>query len=81
MNVIVEGTRPCNYAVWEWSKPSRAWLMRGRFATPQVAAELAGKTMIVVDVVSDTMMWWRGAWCQRVKPTAVPTLPMQKYEV
>lgn len=80
LSVVIEGPRPCNYAVWEWSRPSRAWIMRGRFATPQVAAELAAKDKIVVDVVGDTMVWWRGAWCQRKKPSAIPTLTIQKYD-
>jgi hypothetical protein len=79
--VRIDSPRPCNYAVWEWSRPSRKWLMRGRFATPQAAAEVAGKTMIVIDVVGDTQVWWRGAWCQRAKPAAIPTLPIQKYNL
>lgn len=80
LTVTIESDRPHNYAVWEWSKPSRKWLMRGRFATPQAAAEVAGTAMIVIDVSSDTMMWWRGDWCSRQKPHAVPTLEIQKYD-
>jgi hypothetical protein len=63
-----------NYAVFEWSKPSKKWLLRGRFPTPQAAADVAGRTMIVIDVISDTQIWWRGDWCTRQKPAAVPTL-------
>ncbi len=80
MIVGIESERPCNWAVWEWSKPSRKWLLRGRFSTPQAAAEVAGKTMIVIDVVSDTQVWWRGAYCARQKPAAVPKLEIQKYD-
>ena len=81
MIVAIQGERPRNYAVWEWSRPSRQWIMRGRFSTPQTAAEVAGKTMVVIDVVSDTMVWWRGAFVARAKPTAIPTLVMEKYAV
>jgi hypothetical protein len=70
-----------NCAVWEWHKPSRSWLFRGRFGTPQESAEVAGTTMIVVDIVSDTQIWWRGAYCSRAKPQAVPTLIMEKYSL
>lgn len=80
MTVVIESQQPCNYAVWQWSKFSKKWLLRGRFATPQAAADRAGKTMIVIDVVSDRQIWWRGAYCSRQKPQAVPTLTIQKYD-
>lgn len=80
MIVGVESQHPCNYAVWEWSKWSKKWLLRGRFATPQAAADVAGETMIVIDVVSDRQIWWRGAYCSRQKPHAVPALTVEKYD-
>jgi hypothetical protein len=71
--------RPCNYAVWEWSKRSRAWCLMGRFSSPQEASTVAGDTMIVIDVCSDRMIWWRGDLASRAKPAAVPKLEIQKY--
>jgi hypothetical protein len=74
-----EGDQARNYAVWEWHKQSKSWLFLGRFETPQAAAERAGTTAVVIDIVSDTMIYWRGAYCNRVKPQAIPTLQMEKY--
>lgn len=68
-----------NCAVWEWHKQSKSWLFLGRLGTPQEAAERAGTTGVVIDIVSDTMIFWRGAYCARVKPQAIPTLQMEKY--
>jgi hypothetical protein len=74
-----EGDRARNYAVWEWHKPSKTWLFQGRFPTPQAAADQAGTTAVVIDIVSDSMIFWRGDYCARVKPQAIPTLEMEKY--
>lgn len=68
-----------NFAVWQWMKKRKCWDLLGRFPTPKAAYEAAGQWAIVIDVSTDSMIWWRGAVCQRAKPHAVPKLELEKY--
>lgn len=62
-----------NCAAYRWSSRFNRWIFRGRFATRE-AAELPGDK-VVIDLLSGRMIWHKGTWCDRQRPSGIHSLP------